>query len=44
MADDLLLAQSVSLDARYAGLADEIVFGTLRYRSRRLERPLARSV
>jgi 16S rRNA (cytosine967-C5)-methyltransferase len=32
-ASDLLLAQSVGLDSRDAGLASEIVFGVLRYRA-----------
>ncbi len=32
-ASDLLLAHSVSLDSRDAGLASEIVFGVLRYRA-----------
>jgi 16S rRNA (cytosine967-C5)-methyltransferase len=32
-ASDLLLAHSAGLDSRDAGLASEIVFGTLRYRA-----------
>ena len=32
-ASDLLLSQSAGLDARDAGLASELVFGTLRYRA-----------
>src|SRR5580704_2578050 len=32
-ASDLLLAHSVNLDSRDAGLASEIVFGVLRYRA-----------
>ena len=32
-ASDLLLAHSAGIDSRDAGLASEIVFGTLRYRA-----------